>query len=637
MSLQSRTALLCGGLLLAASMSAQASERFTLGRFIPADSWMFISSAPNPENAWLDERMADIFAELKASGIDRDIMNIVFSLVPEQDHESTQATLDRASELVGAVRWSDLVGGEIAFAERMTSELPGYEYIFLARGAGDSNKHNAKALAGILFEIASLTDKVELSESKTESGRSWTLKLVDTNPASASTPQVTLFLKSGVLGATFGLNTAQDVIALMDGKPGLKSIVDLPRYKNAVREVPAPEDSLMFFDIKVLMGGIQGMLTTQLNLAGGGPNAEQQKEQVGKIIETIFEIGNIVDYSVVSMETDGVRRLTHSLTRLQEDKMDTPLARVFLDRKAFDQFDKYIPASATGFNMSTAVDLGALYDVAISFVEEKVPDGPAHIAKWKDILQTVGLDPHRDIFAWLGGEIITVSLPSAMVSPMSSGDSVMMIRVKDPELAAAKVRSGIGFVEQFLQNKGQSIRVAQAPGLKEGFVELTHPLLMMFVKPVVGVQDEWLIIGTSSSAVNKCLRVASGDEPSILKNKRFVEEGLVPTGPVLSASFADTSKFGQELGAAMGMVSLLGGGVIASIPEHDPDTKKLKNVLKKTMGIVLKLAPILQKIDFYSSESSITMRSGAVVRNEKVVTYKKPKKEPETATVQATP
>jgi len=637
MILRSRTALLCGGLLLAASMSAQASEKFTLGRFIPADSWMFINSAPNPENAWLDEQWAEIFAELKATGIDRDFVNIILSLVPEQDHETAQATLDRAGELVGAVRWTDLFGGEIAFAERMTSKLPGYEYIFLAQGAGDSNKHNVKALAGMLFEIATLTDKVELSESKTESGRSWTLKLVEGTPAFARAPQLTLFLKNGVLGATFGFNTAQDVIALMDGKPGLKSIVDLPRYKTAVSEVRAPEDSLMYFDIKTLLGGIQGMLTAQISGADGGPNAEQQKEQVGRIIETLFEIGDVVDYSVASMETDGVRQLTHSLTRLQEDKMDTPVARAFLERKVFDQFDKYIPASATGFSMSTTIDFGALYDVAISFVEDKVPDGPAHVAKWREILQTVGLDPHRDVFAWLSGEIIQVSLPSAMVSPMSSGDSVMMIRVKDPELAAAKVRSGIGFVEQFLQNTGQSILVAQAPGLDEGFVELTHPLLMMFVKPVVGVRDEWLMIGTSSSAVNKCLDVAAGKAPSILKNKRFVAEGLVPTGPVLSASFADTSKFGQELGAAMGMVSLFGGGAIASIPDYDPDAKRIKGALKQTMGIVLKLAPVLQKIDFYSSQSSITMRRGAVVRNEKVVTYKKPKKQPETATAEATP
>ena len=51
----------------------------------------------------------------------------------------------------------------------------------------------------------------------------------------------------------------------------------------------------------------------------------------------------------------------------------------------------------------------------------------------------------------------------------------------------------------------------------------------------------------------------------------------------------------------------------------------------------MKLAPILQKIDFYSSESSVATRKGTVILSEKVVTYKKPKPTNEAATAQVGP
>jgi hypothetical protein len=147
----------------------------------------------------------------------------------------------------------------------------------------------------------------------------------------------------------------------------------------------------------------------------------------------------------------------------------------------------------------------------------------------------------------------------------------------------------------------------------------------MFARPVVGVYGDWLTVGSSASAVNKCLDVASGKAPSVRENKRFREEGLVPTGPVAGASFQDTSNFGRELAGAIGMIGLVGGIATAAIPE-EPETRQVKQIIQSGLTIVMKLGPILQKIDFYSSESSMTTydpgATGLTVRTESVVTYK---------------
>ncbi|MCH9003360.1 MAG: hypothetical protein IIC02_12370, partial [Planctomycetes bacterium] len=588
------------------------------------------------ECEWICEKKAKIIDALWDSGIDRDVMGIILSVVPQEHLEETQATLDNFSGLAQAVRWTDLVGGEIAFAERITDGPIPYEDIFLARGSNDSNKSNAKAIAALMEELAGLTEKLVFSESKTESARTWTLGVSDTDSYQGA-PSFTLFLKNDILGMAFGSHPTDDVFALMEGKPGAQAIVDRPRFKKAIGEVQSAEDAIMFFDIKTLMGQIPELFTSHVHVTSH--DGKDESEKVLGVLKSAIEMCNVIDYSISTVETDGVRQLTHTVTRVREDKINSPLAKAFFDRKAFDRFDQYIPADAKSFSLSTTVDIGALYGVVTSFIQQHVPDGPEIVTKWTGMLAGIGLDPQRDIFDWLSGEIISISMPAAFVSPFGGDDSVFMIRVKDPELAAAKIRSTIEFLQQLVGGGGlgeSPLMVTEADLAVAGFVQVTHPFVM-FIRPVIGVHDEWLMVGTSAKAVDKCLKVAAGKAPSIRKNQRFMDEGLVPEGAVLSASFKDTSKFGQELGSMMGMAGLLGGGLVAWIPDQHDDSRKLKDVAKKMLSIVMKLAPILQKIDYYSSESSMMTRRGNAILIESVVTYKKPTPKNETATVQVTP
>ena len=621
------------GLLTSVVWAGETPKSFTLGRFIPADVWVFINTAPNPECEWICAKKAKIIDALWDSGIDRDVMGIILSVIPEEHLAETQATLDNFSGLAQAVRWTDLFGGEIAFAERITDGPIPYEDIFLARGSNDSNKSNAKAIAALMEELAGLTEKLVFSESKTESARTWTLGVSDTDSYQGA-PSFTLFLKNDILGMAFGSHPTDDVFALMDGKPGAQAILDQPRFKKAIGKVKSAEDSISFYDIKTLMGQIPRLFTSHVHETSY--DRKDESEKVLGVLQSAVEMCNVIDYIISTVETDGVRQLTHTFTSVRKDKINSPLAKAFFDRKAFDRFDQYIPADAKSFSLSTTVDIGALYGIVTSFIQQHVPNGPEVITKWTEMLAGIGLDPQRDIFDWLSGEIISVSMPPAFVSPMGGDDSVYMIRVKDPELAAVKVRSTIEFLQQLAAGAGQPLSVTEADLAAEGFTQITHPLVM-FIRPVIGVHDEWLMVGTSAKAVDKCLKVASGKAPSIRKNQRFMDEGLVPEGAVLSASFKDTSKFGQELGSMMGMAGLLGGGLVAWIPDQHDDSRKLKDAAKKMLSIVMKLAPIVQKIDYYSSESSVMTRRGNAILIESVVTYKKPTPQKDTATVQVTP
>ena len=119
------TVALCG-LSAPAGLAGDLPARFTLGRYIPADSWMFINQVHNPERAWVEAQMDEVFQALKESGIDRDLTSLVLSLLGSDEQRAEfEVTLDKVTKLIKAVRWGDLFGGETAFAERIISRLRG--------------------------------------------------------------------------------------------------------------------------------------------------------------------------------------------------------------------------------------------------------------------------------------------------------------------------------------------------------------------------------------------------------------------------------------------------------------------------------------------------------------------------------
>ena len=87
-------------------------------------------------------------------------------------------------------------------------------------------------------------------------------------------------------------------------------------------------------------------------------------------------------------------------------------------------------------------------------------DGKKYIEEFKAGLAQVGFDPQRDVFSWWSGEMMSVTLPPVVVTPMSSSDSVLFIRVKDSKLASEKVASALGFISAMMQGAGQALTSA---------------------------------------------------------------------------------------------------------------------------------------------------------------------------------
>lgn len=605
-----KTAALCL-MLTGAVRAGDLPQTFTLGNYIPDGGWLYVHGVHGEHMQWLQDEWNEVFDMLEKSKIHKDVMSLAMSKMEAEQKVEAQAMIDKVTTLIQGVDWAKLAGREFAFHER--SGMPiGAEYAALLRGTEGSGESNFQGLHNILKELASLSPEVKLEE--TNIGDMQVLKLGAANAEGpAAMVSLALFRKGDIIGATMGDSLFKDVIGLLRGDSTVTPVVRGERFRAAIKKVDTPTDAVMFFDAHSLVSGIQ-------TIAGMAMQGKAPDSAEAKMLGAIFSTIDVFDYVVSSSSMQGRQHVTHEIAKIREGRQDSPLMKLVVNRKPFEKFDKYIPADATSFSLSPLVDLEMTYDFILDFVATNVPEGEQTVTKIKTKLSEAGFDPKEQIFSWLSGEMITVSMPPAVVTGMSQADSVTMIRVKDAELAAKKVNAAIDFANAFMQQQGQQLMIQPAQVGVDGFREVTHPMMAMFMRPVVGVHDGFLVIGTSSGAIKKCFDVAAGKAPSIATNDRFKKEGLAPDGKFRSASFTDLSKLGEELGGALAMMGMFGGMATSSLPPEEAAG------VQKLMTIVMKLGPVLNELDFFSSQAAMTTYDGKLtMTTTKVMTYKSDK------------
>jgi hypothetical protein len=208
---------------------------------------------------------------------------------------------------------------------------------------------------------------------------------------------------------------------------------------------------------------------------------------------------------------------------------------------------------------------------------------------------------------------VTMGTPSMYAPP----DFVLMFHVRDEEKAAGVLARGLEALETVCENMGQPLSVTEVEVTDEAkFHRIAHPMLMMF-RPVVGVANGWLVIGSNADSIQKCFACAAGDAHSIAKSKRYQQEGLVPDGPFASLTWSDKSNFGDQMAQAMGMMGFFGG----MIPPNKPGAGQIRAIF----GIMTDLAPVFQELNFTLSTASLSRVEGDLMFTKMVTNYKPPK------------
>ncbi|HUU84246.1 MAG TPA: hypothetical protein VM243_12150 [Phycisphaerae bacterium] len=594
----------------AAVSAGEIPKTFTLGRYVPDTCWLYVHEVDNPERAYIDGQWARVFDALAHSGIDQDVKNLIGDLFPPEDRAAFDEQWGRIVELVQAVSWSDLARYEFAHAQQL-APLPAY--LFLFRGTAGSGEKNAAAMREILVHLASLDESLEVSAMPCCAGFTRSCLIIPGVPFC-----IDLFQSEDMIGISTSPLLTKSVLSLATGGRKVKSILDTERFRQALTAVPDPEDKFTYLDFKALAADLRILFESGFAKAEHKPEAEPVKGTLVNIVQR----ADVFDYLLEVQQTDGLQERTYSVAALQPDRREMPFAKVFANRKPLADPYRFVPAEATEFSVSCGIDLDALYALILDVIRENAADGEAALTTWAELQDKYEFHLQEDLFDWLSGETVSVTLPASMPTPIKNTDSVGMFRVKDSALAARKLDAGIARLQGIVREYG-NMELIVTPALVKapGFRTLTYPPLIMLAQPVVGVYQEWLVLGTSAEAINVCLDTAAGDRPNILKSERFRREGILRTEPASSASFTDLSNMQQQLSQAFHMAGVVGGIVSQIMREQDEEGAK---AVRNIMSMIQRLAPVVLQIDFYSSQAGYCTFDGRAWRMEKLTTYKPP-------------
>lgn len=593
-----------------AARAGEIPQTFTLGRYVPDTCWLYIHGVHNPERAYIEQQWSKVFNAFLHSGIDQEVKNLLTTLLPEEERAEFEQQWTRITELCKAVSWGDLAGREFVYAMQL-SPVP--TYLFLCQGTPGTGKKNAAALAEILEHLASLEDTLQLRSMPCQGG-SRSCLVIPGAPLC-----IDLFQRDDLVGISTCTTLTRRVLSLMAGEGEVGPIVECEGFRRALTAVPDPEDSLTYLDFRSLASDLRSLLEGLFAKAGESPDAVRAR----RIVLSILERLNVFDYLLAVQHTEGHQERAYTVAALQPDCKETRFAKVFANRKPLDKPYRFIPAEATNFSVSVGVDLDAAYALILDIIRHDVPDGDLALEAWNQTQDEYAFHVQEDVLDWFSGEMITVTLPAARPTLFSYTDQVLMLRVKDPTLAAQKVNAAIARLKDLLrQHFAMELVETPAAVTAPGFRTLSYPPLIVLAQPVIGVYKEWLIVGGSVEAINACLATAEGRGPSILEAERFRKEGILRDQPVSSASFTDLSNLQQELAGIFQAMGICGSMASQIIGQKDKQSAK---VLESVMAMVHRLAPVVAQIDFYSSTATYCTFDGLAWKVEMLTTYKAPR------------
>jgi hypothetical protein len=603
--------ILCA--LPGALWAGEIPETFTLGRYVPDTCRFYKHRVHNPERAYIDQQWARVHRALKQVGMVDEVKNLVTGLLPEEERPRFDEQWSQLLAVCQEVSWGELAQQELVIAG---SPTPVPTILILGRGAPGSGERNAAALSRVVDHLASLDEGLQVSRRPAHDCKRSCLVI----PGAPFCLDV--FWQGDVIGISSCPTLTQRVAELMAGVGDTRPIIESERFAQALAVVPAPEDSLTWLDFRALATDLRGLIGSAYASKDGYPQQASPQEVFLKILNRV----DVFDYLLAVQHTEGIQERAHMVVSLQRERAEAPFARTFANRAPLRNPYRFIPKEATNFSVSNGLDWDVFYALILDVLAHDVPDGEAALATWQEIQDKIGFHVQEDFLDWFSGESISVTLPRANPTPFSYTDSAILFRVKDAELAARKMDAGIarlgGIIKQYAN---MDLLNEPATGVNApGFRSVTFPPLAIFVRPVVGVHETWLVAGTSVEAVNGCLAVGAGEAPNILASERFRREGILRDEPVSSASFTDLSNLQQQLAGVFATMGMFGG--IATKMAREKEGPKTE-VVQSLMSMLQRLGPVVAQIDFYSSTATYATFDGLAWKMEALTTYRAPPEE----------
>jgi hypothetical protein len=347
-------------------------------------------------------------------------------------------------------------------------------------------------------------------------------------------------------------------------------------------------------------------------------HAAAEGNAIKGLVKRIMDVPSMLDYIAGVGYTEGHSVHTKTVVALVPDAKERPFYPVISGKPEMDTFDRFLPEETMSFSVSGGFDINALYKFIEDTFKAAGEKGESLWAQWENWQKDADFDVRKNVLGWMGGDCVAVTLAD-------NQGWVLLWRVKDEAVAREKVGAAVEFlstklVEAAAQQPALAmISVRKSPVQHEKLEGFQNLFFGMSPRPVIwGVADNHLILADNADAIVACLETAKGEHPSIRKNERVMSELLAPEGPFVSVSLSDQRALGQELAAAIGMVSMMSGFASMAVP---PEARR---VIGTVSGMLMKLTPVVSKINFFKSIASTTTFDGQAWHSHSVTHYVSP-------------
>ncbi len=583
----------------------QLPKPFTLARFVPADVCLYVHLVRNPERDPLRARYQQFWQYLWAAKPADAFKGMLSASIAPEGRATFEQAWQRVTDRFGAIDWDALTRDEVVVLGRMKGLTP--ELMIMFRVPPDATARHGKALRSLVEAAAALDGDLQVIPLDVQGAQTVIL-------ASGQYPScVQVGWRNGLVVLCYGPRPPElmhDVLAWSAGAATGRRLVDGVRLKDVLAGLPKPEDDLAFVDVQLAVRQVLGTDATVTRAGRTDPEG---------MIRRLVGLLDVYDHWVSVGWTVGRRQLHVSQTVLAADASGKPLHAVVARQPRFKRFDRFVPDTASGFRLWSGVDLAALHDVVLEVLRRGAADPDQFTTDWQALQKDLGLSFREDLFEWLDGRAMLVSVPMT-ADPGSGSDPVLLLGVREGAQAGAKVARLVDWLRGVLTQGErppplESATVGGAP-FKRLVLQSDPPATGL----VFGVAHGWLIISTSSSAVERCLDTARGKADSICSNPRFKVDGLRHSGEVASASFVTLDQLGHELSRWFGLLALA--------EQVLPDASR-PQVLRSVLALLDRLSLPVQKLDFYASSASVTTFDGRTWQTRRATTYQRALFEPE--------
>lgn len=565
----------------------------------PPDAYMAIWGTKNPERDFLKAHEQAVWDEIAKSKIIEKTLQIVQSHMSDGDAAQFLAIKTTLQNALAPVQWDKVANtSEVMYAQRM--EGPTSLHLLLVRIPDDGAESLRKGIEN-LFQLASDASQGKLPV-VTEKVAGVDLTCLQLPAEMPITFQPAIGVKGDILVLTTSLNFAKAGLELLDN-PSSHSKFDDPRIVDALKKLPAPEDSLVFFDGKQLMSQLHEIPQFITRMSNGQPDAARV---TGLMTEVINQC-SAFDYEVTVQYTEGFQQRTAAYGKFNDNAGETVMGRMLIHQQPYENWKSLVPANTVGFSLSSGCTLLPLYDWAMKEIPERFPEAKKGLEKFAALQNQYDIHVREDILQSFSGEVASVSIPGPVTVMGKRSDSVMMMRCTEPEHIEELIHRGINELAEIPQIKQQGISFEDVAG-HDGFLQLkANALAMAQMDPVIGFKDGWMIVGSKMSAVEAVLATTNGEAASWADGDRFKEFGLSIDGPVSSVSFTNTGENIRAMSQAMQQLGMMAPMFIGMAQgQAQGEGAEALQVVQELSGLLPSIGRIIGKLDFYDATMSVT-------------------------------